>query len=221
MAVPREQSEKDVRRSSDERIAVDHREEQAGRAADAGSVVDEDTARRVEINQRLANPLAGLSPAELATRGETYCRDHGITDEVDVRAFRLGAVIAANDNRFDTIDELTAREREVLEREATHRWSNPGMLYWVIAGKWTSRGSPACLPTHSGDWLTRSPPQSARYAQRSRAWMRRSSTGPSPSTRRSSASATPTACGTRGCWACATRRRTSAAPWSVAGSPNP
>ena len=46
------------------------------------------------LNARLANPLAGFTHAELATKAEEYCRSHEIGDEEDIRAFRLGAIIA-------------------------------------------------------------------------------------------------------------------------------
>ncbi|KAI1506519.1 sugar transporter-domain-containing protein [Biscogniauxia marginata] len=88
--------------------------------------------KRLEASAKLENPLAGLTPDELATRGEEYCAKHGITDEADIRAFRLGAMIAGDYNRYDAISELTAEEKEVLDREITHKWSNPGMLYAVI-----------------------------------------------------------------------------------------
>jgi hypothetical protein len=69
--------------------------------------------------------------------GEGYARFAGLTSEEDLRAFRLGAMIAGDHNRYDAIPELTDREREVLERETTHKWSNPSMLYWVIVSKCT------------------------------------------------------------------------------------
>ncbi|KAL8281873.1 hypothetical protein RB597_009543 [Gaeumannomyces tritici] len=103
--------------------------------------------RRLQANRRLANPLAGRGRAELAAMGEEYCRRRvGLGGAEDVRAFRLGAAIAGgngdddDDNEkgpagFEDVveDGLTAREREVLGREVTHKWSNPGMLYWVVA----------------------------------------------------------------------------------------
>jgi hypothetical protein len=88
--------------------------------------------RRLEASAKLENPLAGLSASELARRGEEFCAKHGLTEEEDVRAFRIGAVIAGNMNRYDAVEGLTEREREVLDREITHKWSNPGMLYAVI-----------------------------------------------------------------------------------------
>ncbi|KAI1132138.1 hypothetical protein F5Y10DRAFT_5548 [Nemania abortiva] len=94
--------------------------------------LDEGQKKRLQASAMLDNPLSGLSPDELAQRGEDFCKQHGLSDEEDVRAFRLGAMIAGNMNKFDTIDGLTGREKEVLDKEITHKWSNPSMLYAVI-----------------------------------------------------------------------------------------
>ncbi|KAK3304591.1 uncharacterized protein B0T15DRAFT_247821 [Chaetomium strumarium] len=88
---------------------------------------------RLAASRKLANPLAGLTPERLAAMGEDYARLAGLTSEEDLRAFRLGAMIAGDQTRVDAVPGLTEREREVLERETTHKWSNPRMLYWVIA----------------------------------------------------------------------------------------
>lgn len=96
------------------------------------NTLDEGERQRLEASAKLANPLGGLTPEQLAQRGEDFCSQHGITGEEDIRAFRLGAMIAGNMNKYDTVDGLTEREREVLDRELTHRWSNPKMLYAVI-----------------------------------------------------------------------------------------
>jgi hypothetical protein len=96
---------------------------------------DEAAKRQLDASKRLANPFAGLNPQKLAGLGEAYARKAGLTSEEDLRAFRLGAMIAGDDNKYDTISELTTREREVLDRETTHKWSNPGMLYWVVVGQ--------------------------------------------------------------------------------------
>ncbi|KAI8960524.1 hypothetical protein F5Y11DRAFT_266191 [Daldinia sp. FL1419] len=95
-------------------------------------VPDEGGRKRLEATAKLENPLGGLSPTQLAQRGEEFCAKHGFTDAEDIRAFRLGAMIAGNLNKYDTVDELTDHEREVLDREITHKWSNPKMLYAVI-----------------------------------------------------------------------------------------
>ncbi|KAK7977525.1 hypothetical protein PG996_003579 [Apiospora saccharicola] len=101
--------------------------------------LDEEERKRLEASAKLENPLRGLSATELARRGEEFCARHGLTAEDDVRAFRLGAVIAGNLNQYDfaVADmpeglRLTDRERDVLDREVTHKWSQPTMLYAVI-----------------------------------------------------------------------------------------
>ncbi|KAI4600293.1 hypothetical protein KJ359_000647 [Pestalotiopsis sp. 9143b] len=94
--------------------------------------LDAEEKKRLEASAKLENPLAGLSQAELAQRGEEFSRKHGFAEEEDIRAFRLGAMIAGNMNKYDTVDGLTEREKDVLDREITHKWSNPTMLYAVI-----------------------------------------------------------------------------------------
>ncbi|KAK4214472.1 hypothetical protein QBC37DRAFT_314322 [Rhypophila decipiens] len=83
-------------------------------------------------SRKLAHPLDGLSPERLGTMGEEYARKAGLTNDEDIRAFRLGAIIASNDCNYDDVKDLTEREREVLDREVTHKWSNPPMLYWIV-----------------------------------------------------------------------------------------
>jgi len=91
---------------------------------------------RLEASRKLANPLVGMSPEVLGTMGEDYARLAGLADDPEnLRAFRLGAMIAGDQDstaRYDRIADLTEEERNVLEREETHKWSNPSMLYWVI-----------------------------------------------------------------------------------------
>ncbi|OTA57853.1 hexose transporter [Hypoxylon sp. EC38] len=118
---PRKESEySDVSRTE-----VEHRQSKE-------NILDEEDRQRLEASAKLENPLGGLTPEQLARRGEEFCAKHGLTDEADIRAFRLGAMIAGNLNKYDAIDGLTDREREVLDREITHKWSNPKMLYAVI-----------------------------------------------------------------------------------------
>lgn len=87
---------------------------------------------RLEASKKIANPLAGLSPQRLEAMGEEYATMAGLTSEEDIRAFRLGARIAGDESNYDLIPGLTEREKEVLVRETTHKWSNPPMLYWVV-----------------------------------------------------------------------------------------
>lgn len=112
--------------SSESRATVGHHDHTNG------SGQNDAAKQRLGLSQKLANPLTGLPPERLAAMGEDYARLAGLTSDEDMRAFRLGAMIAGDRTSYDTIPELTDREREVLERETTHKWSNPSMLYWVI-----------------------------------------------------------------------------------------
>ncbi|KAJ3950614.1 uncharacterized protein N0V96_001764 [Colletotrichum fioriniae] len=103
-----------------------------GRQSEATAVDDEER-KRLEASRKLENPLAGFTPEQLSKKGEDYCLEHGITDEEDIRAFRLGAMIAGNMNKYDSMTEITADERAVLDGESTHKWRNPKMLYGVVA----------------------------------------------------------------------------------------
>jgi len=89
----------------------------------------------LEASKKLANPLSGLSRQKLGAMGEAYARLAGLTSEEDLRAFRLGAMISGDNTEYDAILDLTDREREILLRETTHKWSQPRMLYWVIISK--------------------------------------------------------------------------------------
>src|SRR4051812_14153860 len=87
---------------------------------------------RANINAKIANPLAGFSHKELSEKGEAYVRKFQIGDEEDIRAFRLGAILAQDPNKHAEVDGLTAEEGEVLTKEITHKWSQPRLLYLVI-----------------------------------------------------------------------------------------
>lgn len=88
---------------------------------------------RAQTNARIAKPLADLTPDELARMGEDYARKHHIGDEEDIRAFRLGAVLASKKpEEYAEVEGLTADEQAVLEREITHKWSHPRLLYLVM-----------------------------------------------------------------------------------------
>jgi hypothetical protein len=125
------------RGSSASRTEVDHMEQR--RNSDNTEVGPDHASHgkasmdRRAADSKMENPLAGLSAEELSRMGEDYCIQHNITDEEDIRAFRLGAIIAGNQNRFDTVDDLSEEERRILTEEDEHRWRNPKSLYFLIA----------------------------------------------------------------------------------------
>lgn len=87
---------------------------------------------RAQLNAKIANPLAGLSHAELADKGEDFVREYGIGGADDIRAFRLGAILAQDPISYAEVDGLSADESLVLEKEFTNKWSQPKLLYLVI-----------------------------------------------------------------------------------------
>lgn len=95
------------------------------------SITAAERARR-NVNAKLANPLAGMSHATLENMGATYARKHQVGDDEDIRAFKLGACLAQDPTKYDSIAGLTEQELEVLRKEFTNRWSQPRLLYVVI-----------------------------------------------------------------------------------------
>lgn len=87
---------------------------------------------RQKLNAKLNNPLAGFSHDELGAKGETYCRDNSIGEEEDIRAFRLGAIIAQDPNKHAECAGLTEDERATLSKEIESKWSQPKLLYLIV-----------------------------------------------------------------------------------------
>ncbi|KAK5991134.1 putative polyol transporter 6 [Cladobotryum mycophilum] len=75
------------------------------------------------------NPLKRFSKDELLTEVDEFCRKYNLTDHLD--DFRKGALVAQNPETFRLIEELSPEDRNIIEREHTHRWSQPFMLYWL------------------------------------------------------------------------------------------
>jgi hypothetical protein len=125
-------------RSSSTHAEFEHEDAPKLNPRDGG--LDAKAKERLEASRKLANPLAGLSHEQLSSMGEKYARMAGLDSEEDLRAFRLGAIVAGDENRYDTIEGLTSGEREILDREITHKWSsmppylNPYMLVGLLTG---------------------------------------------------------------------------------------
>lgn len=96
--------------------------------------------------------------------GEAFVRDHQVGDDEDIRAFRLGALLAQDPNRHAEIQGFNEEERQVLAREITSRWSQPKLLYLVIvlcstcaAVQGMGEYSPILKKSDQGFRLTKSP----------------------------------------------------------------
>ncbi|GAM84628.1 hypothetical protein ANO11243_026250 [Dothideomycetidae sp. 11243] len=87
---------------------------------------------RKKMNALLANPLRGLSHKELRQMGKAYAMEHALVEPEDLRAFEIGACLAANPKGWEQVEGLREEEKEILSKEQTHRWSQPKLLYLVI-----------------------------------------------------------------------------------------
>ncbi|KAF4458549.1 mfs sugar transporter [Fusarium albosuccineum] len=135
-------SEKDGRRNSSadlSRTEVDHAENHYNRPSDEGLF----DSKKPVSQAKAAHPLAGYSKAQLAEMGEKYAREQqGLTTEEDIRAFRIGAIIAGDmdvdddleslRNKYASVEGLTEEERTTLVDEVEHKWRNPKMLYFLV-----------------------------------------------------------------------------------------
>lgn len=87
---------------------------------------------RRNLNAKLANPLAGYTQEEPRRQGVNFAIKHQVGDEEDIRAFGVGAVLAQAPEKFATVPGLNPEELEILQREFSHRWSQPWTMYLVI-----------------------------------------------------------------------------------------
>ena len=82
------------------------------------------------------NPLQGVSKEQLLADVEDFCKNFDLTDHVDT--FRKGALLAQNPDKFRDMSELSEDERIFIEREHTHKWSQPWQLYFLVSKSiWT------------------------------------------------------------------------------------
>lgn len=121
-------SQHDGNTETAEHDAQNHSTYRTGRQ---GSMSAAERARR-NANAKLANPLAGYSHAELRAQGAAYVKKYQIGEEEDIRAFELGACLAQEPSKYDTVQGLHPDEMEVLRKEFSNRWSQPRLMYLVI-----------------------------------------------------------------------------------------
>ncbi|KAH9475509.1 Arabinose-proton symporter [Psilocybe cubensis] len=95
---------------------------------------DVETAKAIDLSNnvqaRIQNPLHGIPRDKLMKQVDKFVRDHGLEDKNDL--FRKGALLAQSQKGFETMDELSESDKEVLRRETTHRWSQPRDLYLTV-----------------------------------------------------------------------------------------
>ncbi|GLA84379.1 hypothetical protein AtubIFM56815_008592 [Aspergillus tubingensis] len=85
--------------------------------------------KNVTTSTRLKNPLAGLTRDELFRDVESFARDKGLEHIMD--ELKRGSLVAQDPKGFESLDELSEGDKELLRREKTHRWSQPFMMYFM------------------------------------------------------------------------------------------
>ncbi|UQC88994.1 uncharacterized protein CLUP02_14521 [Colletotrichum lupini] len=83
------------------------------------------------IDAKIRNPLIGVSKTDLRVQVSGFCREYGFREKEEV--FYRGALAAQNPETYDSFEELTEDDKNVLRREVTHKWHLPRDLYWSIA----------------------------------------------------------------------------------------
>lgn len=96
-----------------------------------------------QLSAAFENPLANIPKAQLLAEVEQFCKDNNLIDHLS--DFQKGALVAQNPDKAQSLTELTDEERLVLEREHTHRWSQPFTLYWLVV--MCSMAAAVCTPS--------------------------------------------------------------------------
>ncbi|KAI9653181.1 MAG: hypothetical protein M1831_006139 [Alyxoria varia] len=95
----------------------------------ANSPVKRDFEADIPIEDKLRNPLAGLSRQQVLAQVEVFAEEKGLQDEIE--ELKKGALLAQDSKRFETMRDLTEEDRVLLRREFTHRWRQPFMMYFM------------------------------------------------------------------------------------------
>ncbi|GKZ26094.1 hypothetical protein AbraIFM66951_009966 [Aspergillus brasiliensis] len=85
--------------------------------------------KNVTTSTKQKNPLAGLTRDELFRDVESFARDKGLEHIMD--ELKRGSLVAQDPKAFESLDELSESDKELLRREKTHRWSQPFMMYFM------------------------------------------------------------------------------------------
>jgi len=123
----------------DPETKIDRMDEKTERSSSAHGTLVEDARPRKKsftdidenrIGAAFENPLDGLSKEQLFADVETFCRDSDLMEYLE--EFKKGALVAQSPYNTKSLSELNDEDRNILEREHTHRWNQPFML-WCMA----------------------------------------------------------------------------------------
>ena len=83
------------------------------------------------ISAKFENPLENVSREKLEQDVHEFCQEYDMNDDFDM--IMKGALVAQRPHAYDSMNELTPDEKNALEREHTHKWRQPLMLYWLVS----------------------------------------------------------------------------------------
>jgi len=115
--------EEKVERMEESSPSYDHKEE------NISGVLDVENRARGNLNAVFENPLAGIPRDQLFKDVVEFCQKYDLMDHVET--FKKGALISQDPSSATSLPELSDHEREALEREHTHKWSQPWQLYFL------------------------------------------------------------------------------------------
>lgn len=85
------------------------------------------------LEGKIKNPLAGIPRHELLAQVEEFAAEKGLTEHIDI--LKKGALVAQDPDNVEEIHgehKLDNDEITVLQREISHKWRVPRMLYMTI-----------------------------------------------------------------------------------------
>ena len=88
---------------------------------------------RNKLNAMFENPLGGIPREQLMKDVDNFCAKFDLMEYND--CFRKGALVAQSPHAVQKMDDLSVQEKLLLEREHTHKWSQPKTLYYLVRQK--------------------------------------------------------------------------------------
>lgn len=100
--------------------------------ADTSGTYDVESKSANRLSTTSENPLANVPRGQLIQDVESFCELYGLHEHSNI--FIKGALISQNPSAAQSLPELSDEDKLVLEREHTHKWSQPWQLYF-LAGR--------------------------------------------------------------------------------------
>lgn len=84
-----------------------------------------------KLNAVFENPLADVPKDKLMSDVTEFCEKFNLMEYLE--SFKKGALVSQNPKAAMELQELNDDDKEALEREHTHKWSQPWALYHLTS----------------------------------------------------------------------------------------